>query len=305
MFAMKRELRSFCLLIFVSTGITVLMEPKEEPILNAEDPASFTEAFGTCLARKEYGTIECVNRGALSALQGLNQNDNLEFGDARLERADGFGRDLLDWDYDPKDFGSIVKAATRLMERRSLKWNLDNLYPGLQLRAGPMLNGNGMLEFVLNDRQAVFADRQFGPGRQMVRHLLVPFLLGFKFNLVSLVPLLFGFLLLVTKKALILTKLALFVSGLLGWNSLFSTASASYPAGGFNGFHTHVQETPIAGYPYYDHHNFQYRPYRGHQAGDLGVYNQHVIREVVDVYDNTDGTKNKRSGKNFVWANVS
>ncbi|XP_078051531.1 uncharacterized protein LOC144477670, partial [Augochlora pura] len=138
--------------------------------------------------------------------------------------------------------------------------------------------------------------------RQMVRHLLVPFLLGFKFNLVSLVPLLFGFLLLVTKKALILTKLALFVSGLLGWNTLFSTASATYPGGGFNGFHTHVQETPVGGYPYYDHHNFQYRPYRG---SDLGVYNQHVIREVVDVYDNTDGTKNKRSGKNFVWAKVS
>ncbi|KZC11138.1 hypothetical protein WN55_02499 [Dufourea novaeangliae] len=302
---MKRELRGLCLLIFVSTGITVIMEPTEDPVLNVDDPASFTEAFGSCLTRKEFGTLECVNRGALSALQSFNQEDDLEFGEAHLERADGYGRDLLDWDYDPKDFGSIVTAATRLMERRSLKWNLDNLYPGLQLRAGPMLNGNGILEFVMNDRPTVFADRQAGPGRQVMRQLLLPFLLGFKFNLASLIPLLFGFLLLLTKKALILTKIALFISGLLGWNSLFSTATTSYPTGGFNGLHTYGQESSIGGYPHYDHHNFQHRPYRGYQTGDFGPYTQHVIREVVDVYDNADDAKNKRSGKNFVWMKSS
>lgn len=151
------------------------------------------------------------------------------------------------------------------------------------------------------------------PGRQMVRHLLVPFLLGFKFNLVSLVPLMFGFLLLLTKKALILTKLALFVSGLLGWNSIFTTATSSHAGGGWNagwnegwnGLHTYAQETPTAGYPQYDHQNFQYRPYRGYQNSDLGAYTQHVIREVVDVYDNSEQSKNKRSGKNFIWTKGS
>lgn len=141
-----------------------MMEPAEDPILNNEDPKSFNEAFGACLARKEFGTLECVNRGALSALQSLNHKDDLDFDEVHLERADGYGRELLDWDYDPKDFGNIVKAATRLMERRSLKWNLDNLYPGLQLRAGPMLNGNGMLEFVVNERPTTFGDRQAGAG---------------------------------------------------------------------------------------------------------------------------------------------
>lgn len=145
----------------------------------------------------------------------------------------------------------------------------------------------------------------------MMRHLLLPFLLGFKFNLASLIPLLFGVLLLVTKKALLLTKVALFVSGLLGWNSLFSSAATSYPGGGFNGFHdfngfqTYSQETPAGGFPYYEHQHFQHRPYRGYQSGDLGPYSQHVIREVVDVYDKTEEGKNKRSGKNFVWVKGS
>ncbi|XP_076241761.1 uncharacterized protein LOC143183876 [Calliopsis andreniformis] len=298
---MKHELRSLCLLVFVSTGITVIMEPTEDPILNNEDSASFNEAFGACLSRKEYGPLECVNRGALSTLQSMNQNDDLDFGAVHLERADGYGRELLDWDYDPKDFGNIVKAAARLMERRSLRWNLNNLYPGLEMRAGPMLNGNGVLEFAINDRVAAFSDRQAGPGRLMMRHLLVPFLLGFKFNLASLIPLLFGFLLLLTKKALLLTKIALIISGLLGWNTLFSSASAPYPGGGFNGFHTHGHEPPGGGYPYYDYQTYQHRPYKIYQTNNFEPYNQHVIREVVDVYDNAETAKNKRSGKNFVW----
>lgn len=142
----------------------MIMEPTEGPVLYSEDPASFNEAFGSCMARKEVGTLECMNRGALSGLQSLNSKDTLDFGEVHLERADGYGRELLDLDYDPKDFGNIVKAAARLMERRSLKWNLDNVYPGLQLRAGPMLNGNGMLEFAMNERASAFGDRQAGPG---------------------------------------------------------------------------------------------------------------------------------------------
>ena len=134
----------------------------------------------------------------------------------------------------------------------------------------------------------------------MVRHLLLPFLLGFKFNLASLIPLLFGFLLILTKKALLLTKIALVISGLLGWNSLLSpTGPPHYPAGGF---HTYGHETPIGGFPYYEHYNFHHRPYRGFQGNDFQPYSQHVIREVVDVYDNAEEVgKNKRNGKNFVW----
>ena len=70
-----------------------------------------------------------------------------------------------------------------------------------------------------------------------MRHLVLPFLLGFKFNLASLLPLLFGVLIVITKKALLLTKIALFVSGLLGWNTIFGGSmfggSSGYGSGGF------------------------------------------------------------------------
>jgi len=132
-------------------------------------------------------------------------------------------------------------------------------------------------------------------GRQLTRHVLLPFLLGFKFNLASLIPLMFGFLLVVTKKALLLTKVALFLSGLLGWNTIFSGgAAASYP-GGFNGFHTY--ETPGT-YSYHDH--FPQHPYR-RGLQDFSPYDQHVIREVVNVYGGSGDSEQSRQ-KKFVWA---
>lgn len=162
---MKSELLKLCLFVLLSTGITVIMEPREHVPL--EKPGNnFNEAFGMCLSKKEHGMLECVNRAILSALQSLNDKDSLDFGKVRLDRAEGYGRDLLDLDYDPKDFGNVVKAAARLMERRNVKWNLDHLYPGLQMRVGPMLNGEGLLEFVLNERTtSSYNDRQAGPGR--------------------------------------------------------------------------------------------------------------------------------------------
>ncbi|RLU18750.1 hypothetical protein DMN91_009107 [Ooceraea biroi] len=273
------------------------MEPQEHVTLGNENSPNFDEAFGVCVAKREHGTFECVNRGILSALQSLNDRDSLEFGHVRLDRAEGYERNLLDLDYDPKDFGNVLKAAATLMERRNIKWSLDNLYPGLQMHVGPMLNGNGVLEFVLDERVASYGDRQAGTGRQLTRHLLLPFLLGFKFKLASLIPLMFGFLLIVTKKALLLTKMALFVSGLLGWNTLFSSVTPPYSASGFNGFHAYGHEVPNT-YSYHDHFP-QQQPYRTLQ--DFSPYDQHVIREVVNVYDGNSDSGQSRQ-KKFVWA---
>ncbi|KYN39950.1 hypothetical protein ALC56_05718 [Trachymyrmex septentrionalis] len=332
---MKSELRYLSLLVLVSTSFTVIMEPKEHITLDDEHSYSFNEVLALCLAKKEHGTFECVNRGILSTLQSLNDKDSLEFGKMRLDRAEGYGRDLLDLDYDPKDFGNVVKAAARLMERRNVKWNLDNIYPGLQMRIGPMLNGNGILEFVVNERVPSYGDRQTSTdvtcynqfeerplagstikttrlvansrsisiisGRQLTRHILLPFLLGFKFNLASLIPLMFGFLLIVTKKALLLTKMALFLIGLLGWNTLFSGAPAvpPYSANAFNGFHAYGHDTPAGVYTHYDYH-YPQRPYRPLQ--DYSPYDQHVIREVVNVYDgNSDSGQSKQNKRNFVF----
>ena len=167
---MKNELRNFCLLALFTTGLTVIMDTRSGPEIGTEESSGFSAALGTCLSKRVYGTFECINRGALSTLQLLNEKDELDFGEIRLERSEGQGRDLLDLDYDPKDFGNVIKAASRLMERRNLRWDLGKIYPGLQMQVGPTLNGNGMLEFVLDERVSKFNDRQAGGTGKLLRY---------------------------------------------------------------------------------------------------------------------------------------
>lgn len=53
----------------------------------------------------------------------------------------------------------------------------------------------------------------------------MPFLLGLKFNLITILPLFFAGIILLCKKAAFLGKIALFVSGLFGYGSAFSLGS--------------------------------------------------------------------------------
>ncbi|XP_043268080.1 uncharacterized protein Osi10a [Venturia canescens] len=323
---MKRKLRDLLLIVWFSSGITVMMDPKTEPELDIsdskEEPSNFQNVFASCLTKKIHGVFECANRGTLSVLRAMNREDVLDYDSVKLERAEGQSRELLDLDYDPKDFGNVVQAAARLMERRNLRWDLSNIYPGLQMRVGPMLNGNGVLEFVVDERFRGYTDRQLGTGRMIVRSLVLPFLLGFKFSLASLVPLIFGIILLVTKKALLLTKFALLLSSLLGWNSILTGGHASqggYPVSQMNplvqglaGFGFQNPPGPdtfseeIGSFHNYDH-RYPYRPvYRTLQRSpDFPTYGQHVVREVVNVYDGKKHPENQEptgNGKNFVWS---
>ncbi|XP_012287511.1 uncharacterized protein LOC105703593 [Orussus abietinus] len=287
-----------------SIGVSVILDQRSGSDFAEEDPRTFSEAFGTCLSKKSYGTIECANRGALSVLQTMNEKAELDFGEIRLSRSSGQARDLLDFDYDPKDFGNVVKAAARLMEGRSLKWDLDGIYPGLKMQVGPTLDRNGVLEFVVNDRGPAFADRGAGNGRLLTRNLILPLLLGVKFSLASLVPLIFGLLLVVSKKALILAKVAILLSGFLGWSSFFTGSQDQHQPQTFPGhpgypgfgFGSNIPETSYAD------HGFNYRPFREVQPSDFAPYDQHVIRDVVNVYgaDHED-SRNAERGKNFAW----
>lgn len=110
----------------------------------------------------------------------------------------------------------------------------------------------------------------------------------------------FGFLLIVTKKALLLTKVALFLSGLLGWNRLFSgTPAPSYPANAFNDFHTYGNGIPADVYSHYEYH-YPQRPYKK-TLQDYAPFDQHVIKEVVNVYEGNNDSRNRQNAKNFVW----
>lgn len=68
--------------------------------------------------------------------------------------------------------------------------------------------------------------------RILAKQFIVPFLLGLKFNLITILPLFFAGIILLCKKAAFLGKIALFVTGLLGYGSAFSLGGL---AGGFTG----------------------------------------------------------------------
>lgn len=82
----------------------------------------------------------------------------------------------------------------------------------------------------------------------MSRKFVLPFLLGLKFNLATLMPLILGAIILLSKKAAFLSKLALFISTSFGLGGIASL-------GGFGGFGGGLGGGPGYGYyqqPLYD-----------------------------------------------------
>jgi hypothetical protein len=66
-------------------------------------------------------------------------------------------------------------------------------------------------------------------GLLIARQILLPLLLGFKLKLITLVPLLIGVLVIVSKKAFLLSKIAVFMTTILGLNSLLFLQQPSVP----------------------------------------------------------------------------
>lgn len=66
----------------------------------------------------------------------------------------------------------------------------------------------------------------------MSRKFVLPFLLGLKFNLATLLPLILGAIILISKKAAFLSKLALFISGLFGIGGIASLGALGGGLGG-------------------------------------------------------------------------
>lgn len=60
----------------------------------------------------------------------------------------------------------------------------------------------------------------FFTGRLLLKRTLLPVLLGIKLNVVTLMPIIFGILVFIIKKALFFSKAALLISGLLGYSQL-------------------------------------------------------------------------------------
>lgn len=69
----------------------------------------------------------------------------------------------------------------------------------------------------------------------MARKFVLPFLLGLKFNLATLLPLILGAVVLISKKAAFLSKLALFISGFFSISPFLGGGGFGGGLGGFGG----------------------------------------------------------------------
>nr|CAD7408577.1 unnamed protein product [Timema poppensis] len=108
----------------------------------------------------------------------------------------------------------------------------------------------------------------------LVRQMVLPMILGMKINLTALIPLFFLVVALISKKAMLFSKLAVLVSGFLGLNSLFL-------------LQRHQQQQQYS----YNHDN---RPYFGGSFSNLGPQ---LFKGVSHKEDQTA----RGGGRNFLW----
>ncbi|KAH8359148.1 hypothetical protein KR093_004710 [Drosophila rubida] len=205
------------------------------------------QQFKQCVRGSQRSKLsECLGRSALNFIQRFDEHENVTFVDdfVAVKSETAASRSLVNvLDTDPVDFRGILENAGAVMGQRSLEWHMDALYPGLMFKIGPTADANSVAEFVLD--AGAHDERQFGydegTGRLLAKQYLLPFLLGLKFNLVALVPLLFAGICLLLKKSLFLAKLAIYVSSFLGLGGVLGTLGGGFGGlgglgGGFGGF---------------------------------------------------------------------
>ncbi|CRK87122.1 CLUMA_CG000857, isoform A [Clunio marinus] len=211
---------------------------------------TFTNGFGHCLKQDKPNLITCAGQQALEALQHISSISNFTLTEGVIFSKDetlmGRSSPINFLDQDPNDFRSLLENAGAVMSERSLQWDMSRFIPGLQLRVGPSITG-GLLEFVI-DPNSQYDERSHGyqeesTARIMTKKFVLPFLLGLKFNLATLLPLILGAIILISKKAAFLSKLALFISGFFGLGGIATLGSlgsglggGGYGGGGYGGY---------------------------------------------------------------------
>ncbi|XP_013100079.2 uncharacterized protein LOC106082234 [Stomoxys calcitrans] len=198
------------------------------------------QEFQYCLKKSTNPNLkECIGRSAINFLQRFEEKENVTLAkDFIATKGDNVAsRSLVNFlDTDPVDIRGILENAGAVFSQRSLEWHMDSLYPGLMFKIGPSADANSVAQFMLDPTidERNFNYEEPSTARILTKQYLLPFLLGLKFNLVALVPLLFAIICLLLKKSLFIAKLVVYVSSILGiggvagslasvgnWGSLF------------------------------------------------------------------------------------
>ncbi|XP_037943434.1 uncharacterized protein LOC119676269 [Teleopsis dalmanni] len=242
------------------------------------------EQFNYCLRQAKHPSLtECVGRTAINFLQRFDEKENVTILNDVVSAKDDkiAARSLVNiLDTDPVDFRGILENAGAVLGQRSLEWHMDGLYPGLMFKIGPTADANSLAEFVLD---TAVDERQFGyeepsTARLLTKQYLLPFLLGLKFNVIALVPLLFAVICLLLKKSLFFAKLAIYVSSFLG---VGGALGALGNFGGFSGFGSFFGPPVVHGHGHaHAHaHAAAHGLSGGYFPGKSTVYNQYDVDE--------------------------
>ncbi|KAK5644798.1 hypothetical protein RI129_006098 [Pyrocoelia pectoralis] len=187
--------------------------------------AALLDSFNQCLISTPTSFGYCLGIGALSKLQSIDNNPEFDVVDgvtfAKDEQEVRENSNFLN--RDPGDLRTIVDSVGDVFSRRSLKWDMSVLYPGLTMRVAPSSSPGGILEFVLDPHREALGQhslKEVGTGRLIAKQFLLPLLLGFKFSIATLIPIMFGVLALLAKKFIFISKLGLIMTTAIGLGSL-------------------------------------------------------------------------------------
>lgn len=170
-----KKLVFFLMLAFVSfmsvCDICDSVVMSSEEIYPDEDPSyGFSYAFQHCLrseGRHSVGDLfPCFNKGALASLMNVDERDSVEITNGVTlikDMKDKTHKIIVSPDIDSTDYTNILEAAAELVGKRSLRWDMSVIYPGLFMKIGPTINGAGVLEFVMEQGYTTH-DRTVGTG---------------------------------------------------------------------------------------------------------------------------------------------
>ncbi|XP_004926136.1 uncharacterized protein LOC101744363 [Bombyx mori] len=311
------SLRLVLLLCFVAGVIPIQLSLQEGEEIN-ENVVQGSK-LNECLNDRRGAEVGvCFGKELINRLNEYEDSDTFSLATGvALVRDEKTPRDIGTFlDKDPMDFRSIMEDASNLISKRSLHWDLSAMYPGLVMRIGPTL-ANGVLEFVMDPRvkdraYQHQAQGELSTGRLLARNLLVPFLLGFKFQLSTLLPLLLGLVLLASKKAFLIAKLALLAvtvfsgSGFGQSLGAFSPVSSSYTSYDHPVYHHDHHSS--GGYYTRPHHEYYYRE-KSAETTTASPITPDELRDRLErlfvTKKEVESSRDDRNARNFVWTPIN
>lgn len=161
-------LLSFLKLIRVCDSVVM---PVEEEFPEEYPNYGFSYTFQHCLrdeAEHSIGKVlPCFNKGAFAGLMEADERDSVEISNGVTlikDMKDKSQRTFISPHVDPTDYRNVLEATAELIGRRSVRWDMSFIHPGLVMRVGPAINGAGVLEFVMERGYSTHYDRTVGTG---------------------------------------------------------------------------------------------------------------------------------------------